>query len=187
MHFPNNDLSGERGALSQSLIDAGIQDLYEAVSFLKNLTYGRTTNKYDFKSVINEKRGTCSSKHGALSILFDENLIKHSLILGVFKMNSVNTPEISSVLNRHRIEYIPEAHCYIKVSGQVIDISNKNSSPEMWINDLLEEREINPSDIATLKEKLHKNFLKTCELKPPFIEFNVNQLWEIREECIQKL
>jgi hypothetical protein len=86
----------------------------DLIQHIKYLPYGRNTNSEYFSLVLKEHQGSCSSKHALLkSIALENNFNNIKLILGVFKMNSKNTPKISSILEKHNIEFIPEGHCYL--------------------------------------------------------------------------
>ena len=45
-------------------------------------------------------------------------------------MNNLNTPKIGETILESGLEYIPEAHCYLKLNNQRIDITNYNSD---WV------------------------------------------------------
>ncbi|MEI7510525.1 MAG: hypothetical protein WCJ62_13800, partial [Flavobacterium sp.] len=61
------------------------------------------------------------------------------------------------------------------------------SKPSDFENDLLEEIEILPNQITTFKVEYHKKFLQNWLNENNNIELNLNELWKIREECIQNL
>ena len=106
--------------------------------------------------------GTCSTKHALLKRLADENDFKNvKLILGLFRMNKKNTPEISATLMQNDLEFIPEAHCYLKFEEQIIDLTKINSKPTDFLDDLIEEIEISPDQITDYKVNYHKNYLVT--------------------------
>ena len=45
------------------------------LDYIKNLPYGRNSNRTDFSLVFTEHKGTCSSKHALLKQLADTNKI----------------------------------------------------------------------------------------------------------------
>lgn len=108
-------------------------------------------------------------------------------------MNGNNTPKIKSVLETLRepqsesLNYIPEAHNYLKFKNQILDFTKKNSSENDFIDDLLEEIEIQPHQINQFKIKFHKNYLKNWLVKNPQIPYFLDELWKIRELCIAHL
>lgn len=82
--------------------------------------------------------------------------------------------------------YIPEAHCYISMAGERIDFTNEQSDIDKIANDIIREIEILPQQVAAYKIEYHREFLKQwlVEMK---INYTLEQLWEIRESCINIL
>ncbi len=171
--------------LGKSFQKLEINSFFEAMKYVKNLPYGRNSNREDFVLVLTENKGTCSSKHALLKSLADENSqFEFKLMLGIFKMNGINTPKVKETLNKFGIEYIPEAHNYLKINSIIYDCTTEISSEINFLPDLLEEMEINPEDVSTKKVEIHQNFLKNwCEKN----SFKLEEIWGIREQCISDL
>jgi hypothetical protein len=101
-------------------------------------------------------------------------------------MNEENTSKIFPLLSENQINYIPEAHCYLKVDGIPLDITTSESFYTKIKNDILEEIEIEPIQVANYKVNYHKDFLKKWIIETNQNK-NFNEIWTIREKCIQKL
>jgi len=162
----------------------GFQNLVEKV---KQIPYGRNANRHDFSLVISENKGTCSSKHAFLKDFANKNNISNvKLHIGIFKMNEKNTAKIFPLLSENQINYIPEAHCYLKINGIPLDVTASESFYDKIKDVILEEIEIEPFQVEKYKVDYHKEFLKKW-----IIETNQNktfeEIWAIRENCIQKL
>jgi hypothetical protein len=142
--------------LTLSLKDHNISTWTDLVEFLQHLPYGRTTNRTNLSLVLKEQRGTCSSKHAFLKHIANLNSINADLILGMYKMNSLNTPKIGNVLKNTNIEYIPEAHCYLKINGEPLDYTSSNSDFNRLKNDILLENSIEPHQVAKFKVEYQK-------------------------------
>ena len=80
-----------------------------------------------------------------------------------------------------------EAHCYLKYNDLILDYTKQNSTPSDFIDDLIEEIEISPNQITDYKIKYHKNYLATWLDKTEQLNLTLNDLWTIREQCIQNL
>jgi len=180
--------------ISQLFLKNNCSDFHSASEFVRNLPYRRNLNKDNLATVFIDKCGTCSTKHALLEKLAEENnQTDFKLILGIFKMNGNNTPKIKTILETLRepqsdsLEYIPEAHNYLKFKNQILDFTKKNSSEDDFINDLLEEIEIQPHQINQFKIEFHKNYLKKRLSEHPRIPYSLDELWKIRELCIQAL
>jgi hypothetical protein len=154
---------------------------------VKNVPYGRNANRYDFSLVLSENKGTCSSKHAFLKDFADNNGIENvKLFIGIFKMNEANTPKLGNLLSNNNIEYIPEAHCYLKINQVPVDVTTVDSFYDKIKQDIIEEIEISPNQVSDFKVEYHKAFLKKW-----INETNQNntfeEIWKIREKCILKL
>jgi hypothetical protein len=177
-----------KGQISKEFIDRDILTFNQASIFVRQLAYGRNADKNNLASVFIDNCGTCSTKHALLKKLADENNFeKVKLIVGLFQMNKKNTPEISETLQKNQLEYIPEAHCYLKFEDQIIDLTKINSKPTDFLDDLIEEIEISPEQITDYKVNYHKNYIVTWLDKNEQINLSLNDIWIIREQCIQDL
>lgn len=162
-------------------------DFNELIEKVKHIPYGRNANRYDFSLVISENKGTCSSKHAFLKDFANKNNISNvKLYIGIFKMNEENTSKIFPLLSKNQINFIPEAHCYLKIDGIPLDITSSESFYDKIKDDILEEVEIEPIQVAEYKVNYHKDFLKKWIIETNQTK-NFEQIWTIRENCIQKL
>jgi len=171
--------------LSESFLELDIKTFSEAMRFIKNLPYGRNANREDFTLVLKEQKGTCSSKHALLKSLADENHhFEVKLMLGIFKMNGSNTPKIKSVLEKYQLDYLPEAHNFLKIEDEIFDCTNAHSSDLNFRKDLMVVYEIQPEDVIQKKIEIHQDFLKSwCQEN----QLKFQEIWEIRENCIAAL
>lgn len=102
-------------------------------------------------------------------------------------MNSKNTSKIPHVLKNYGLAEMPEAHNYLKYQNEILDFTRINSAPENFINDLVEEIEIQPRQITEFKVEYHQNFLKDYLKDNLKIPYHLDEFWKIREECILAL
>ncbi|MBK9727029.1 MAG: aspartate/glutamate racemase family protein [Saprospiraceae bacterium] len=176
------------GNISHLFRQKNIFTFQKAVDFVRQLPYGRNINKADLTTLFVEECGTCSSKHALLKQLaIEHDFNEAKLMVGLFRMNAVNTPGIKARLLQYKIEYIPEAHCYLKIYNEIIDATKSNSKSEDFVNDLIEEIEIVPHQIVHYKEAYHKKYLESWLKENNQIKFTLNELWMIREQCIQDI
>ena len=159
----------------------------ELIDKVKNIPYGRNANRYDFTLVLSENKGTCSSKHALLKDFADKNEIKNvKLYIGIFKMNEVNTPKLGDLLSKNNINYIPEAHCYLKLNHVPVDVTTVDSFYDKIKHDIVEEIEITPNQVYDFKVAYHMAFLKKW-IKETNQNNTFEEIWKIREQCISKL
>ena len=75
------------GAITAAFTARGVFTYREAGRYLYQLLYGRNTDRSDFRLVLPEGRGTCSTKHALLAELASEQHLSVALTLGIYEMN----------------------------------------------------------------------------------------------------
>ncbi len=174
--------------ISAQFLKREIFSFRDAARFIQNLDYGRNSDKNNLKAVFTENKGTCSSKHALLKSLAVENgFYGIQLTIGIFRMNGTNTPKIKDRLLKYDIDFIPEAHTYLKYRGQYFDYTRTGSSAEDFLDDLLFEVEIQPNEIGEQKIEIHQTFLNNWVDKNSELKYSAKEIWDIREECIADL
>lgn len=182
-----DDLIKSEDELSQLIKSKGIINWEMLVQYVQAIPYGRNTNREDFSLVIKENKGTCSSKHALLKELAVLNEIEGvQLIIGMYKMSEKNTPKIGNALSKQGFDYLPEAHCYLKINGQQKDYTNLNTDFDLIKNDLISEVEIEAYQVGVFKVEYHKTFM-TNWIEENKINKNFEEVWAIREQCILNL
>ena len=175
------------GPLSQALLGKNIANFKAAADFICQLPYGRNSNREEALLLLSENCGTCSSKHAFLKQLaIEQNLDAVELILCLYLMNASNTPGIGNHLDKHQLRAIPEAHCYLRVGGQRYDFTRPGASVEPIEEAILEETPILPHQVGDFKPKYHREFMERWRVREG-IPYSLEELWSIRESCIQSL
>jgi hypothetical protein len=177
------------GAVSTAFLSLARADLRAAGQYVCELAYGRNSDPDDPLVVLTERRGTCSTKHALLRRLSIEQGIDLVLVLGIYEMTERNTPGVGSVLQRHGLKALPEAHCYLRAGDERIDVTTRCERSHVEpISHFLHEEEIGPSQITLYKIDVHKSFLQQwITEKRGLGELSLASIWAIREECIAAL
>ena len=176
------------GEISLSFLRLGIADFQGAARYLQRLPYGRNSDRADFRSVLSEGRGTCSTKHALLALLAKEQGIPVRLTIGIYEMTEENTPGVGKILEKFKLPGIPEAHCYLTYNGMRIDITRSGHTPTEPIDRFLYEETIEPEQIGAYKVELHKRFLRNWLAGGGAAgQRSLEEAWQIREECIASL
>lgn len=179
--FPINP---SKGSISKSLRNIGVESFQQAADWIKGLSYQRNKNKDDELAVFDERCGTCSTKHALLKRLADENgNTELRLMLGIFTMNAKNTPAVKDILKKYDLEYIPEAHNYLRAYNYILDYTGIGVNETKFELDILIETEINPDQITDFKVQYHRDYLNLW-IEENQISYSLDELWRIREECI---
>jgi len=177
------------GPLAATLMARGITDFRDAGRYLQELPYGRTADRVDFRAVLSEGRGTCSTKHALLAALAQELELGVSLTLGIYEMHERNTPGVGSTLARYGLASIPEAHCYLTYEGSRIDITRSGTHPTEPITRFLHEEAIVPEQIGDYKVMVHQRCIRDWVSKHAEAVGgrSFEEVWHIREACIAAL
>jgi len=131
--------------------------------------------------------GTCSSKHAFFcTVALENDYNDFKLIIGIYRMNNQNTLGIGNVIQDYDIEYIPEAHCYVRFGDGVIDVTKEESIYDLIQTDLLEEQQMLPVEVVNLKRHYHKSYIIRWKAMYDII-YSEEELWNIREQCIENL
>ncbi|PKR76845.1 hypothetical protein CEY16_13605 [Halalkalibacillus sediminis] len=178
----------QNGVTSNLLINIGISDFHQSLEYVKKLPYGRNTIRSDFRLVIEEMKGTCSTKHALLAEVCKESgMDSIKLMTGIYEMDEENTPGVGEVLRKYKLDYIPEAHCYLKYNGKRYDFTMPVSSGEKNMR-IVSECEIGPAQIGEYKINYHRSYIANWVHDQQLTSrFDLNRLWAIREECIKNL
>lgn len=183
----NFKIQKDKGIVSEQFLNRNIHDFYSACHYISMLPYKRNTDKHDILCVFNDSGGTCSTKHAVLRKLALENdAAEIKLILGIFKMDAGYTGKIKNTLEKFNLEYIPEAHNYLKIEQTYYDFTKANSNYHDFKNKLLIEKEIEYNQIVEEKSAFHQGFLKNW-INTENLNYSLHKIWEIREQCIQDL
>lgn len=176
------------GHIAADFVARGITDFRAASRYLHHLPYGRNTDRSDFRLVLPQGRGTCSTKHALLATLAREQNLPVVLTLGIYEMHERNTPGVGIVLKRYGLHYLPEAHCYLRYEGIPIDITRSGTEPTEPIDRFLYEEAIVPAQIGDYKVQLHQRFLRSWIANTDVVSGrSFAEVWKIREECILAL
>jgi len=166
---------------------AGVGDFAGAARHLLKLPYGRIADRSRFWLVLEEGRGTCTTKHALLAALAREQEIDVQLMLGIYEMSERNTPGVGPVLDAHGLQSIPEAHCFLRHQGERIDITGVPAGAEP-IDRFLHEEPITLEQIGAYKIEVHRRFLaEWIRCSEAARGPSLDEVWRIREACIAAL
>ena len=182
MHFPNFIIK-PNGPISEVFLKMGINDFQQACEYVKKLRYQRISIKSNLLLVLEERQGTCSSKHMLLKKLTEENNINDiELKIGIYKMKAKNTPGLAGVIPKN-VPYIPEAHAYLVFNNRRFDFTRATGKP-LKDEDVLKEIPMAADEMGHRKEQIHKEFIaQWCKDN----DQDLNEIWKIREACIVRL
>ena len=186
-HIPDFQIQSG-GIYSEACLARNISSFSGLCSFVWALPYRRNPDKDNLLTVFTDNCGTCSTKHALLKLVADEHFANGiQLILCLFRMNARNTPKVAQILKNKDIDYIPEAHMYLKYNGYIHDFTGAGFTPSNYENDILEELEIGPGQANRFKVEYHKKYLHNWLILKDSPQISFARLWEARENCIAAL
>ncbi len=177
------------GEVSREFLAHGLVHFRQAAQFVKQLPYGRNTDRSDYRLVLSEGRGTCSTKHALLaSLCMEQQQHEVHLYTGIYEMTGSNTPGIGHILRHYSLPSIPEAHCYLKYHQGRWDFTRVTGSCNDSPREFLDEIAIGPHQIGDFKVAYHWAYLPLWLSRHGLSQrFDTDALWTIREECIAAL
>lgn len=181
------EISESKGSISTAIKSLNLNTFKDVTKWVSYLDYRRNTDKDNVLCLFDELCGTCSTKHALLKRLADENgNTELKLMLGIFTMNAKNTPAIKRLLKKYKLDYIPEAHNYLRAYNYILDCTGIGINETKFELDILEEIEIQPDQITDYKVSYHRDYLDSW-IKENEIPYSLDEFWKIREECIKAL
>lgn len=164
------------------------QDLFtweQLTEYVYQLPYRRTSNRSDLSLVMTEQCGTCSGKHAFLMAVAEENeFLNIELHLALFQLNAVNMPCLTAYLKEIGREYLLEAHCYLKVDNQSLDVTGSLFDFTTIEPYIVEDQLVNYKELDSIKPAYHKNAVKNWILDKK-IKNTFDFVWSQREKCIE--
>jgi len=178
-------IEAEKGPLSDECVDRGIISFQSLIEWVEQLPYKRNSNRADYSMVLSEECGTCSTKNAlAKAVAIENGWDDVQLFIGIYQLSQLTNPPVGPVLKKYRLHALPEAHTFLRINGELKDLTGLSNGIEPWQKSLSEFVEIQPSQIGAFKVQWHDAFL----LK--FAQENhqtISEIHKIREECLTSL
>ncbi len=176
------------GPVSAALLGLGITHFSSACRYLKDLPYQRNSHKEHVQVVLDEQRGTCSTKHGLLKALAEENgCDKVQLRLGIYRLHGGNAAAVGPILDAAALQFLPEAHWFLRMNGTIYDFTFPDFEIPDLEQELLLEVDVRPDQIGSAKDQIHRDFLMNWLLADSKVHLSLDELWLVREKCILAL
>jgi hypothetical protein len=146
------------GPHSEAFLRIGCGSYRSAARYLHELPYGRNSDRSEFRLVLSERRGTCSTKHALLAAVALEQGLPVSIVIGIYDM-----------------------------TGRRVDITRSGIAARAPIARFHREWSIEPEEIGAHKLALHRQYLLGWLRERRDLRFSLEELWRIREACILAL
>lgn len=175
------------GPLAREFRALGCPTFRDAAQWVQALPYGRNADRTRPELVLSEHRGTCSTKHALLALLAEEQGLDVEMRLVFIRLDRTTSPAVAAVLDRHAVQYLPEAHCVLRTPQGTVDLTHPNGDGEPPEFD--EEADLDPEELGEPKILRHRTRLAQLLTtdKDLHARFDLDSLWAVREECIAAL
>lgn len=178
-------IEAENGPLSNECVDRGIISFQSFIEWVEQLPYGRNSDRADYTLIFEEERGACSTKNALVKAVATENDWNQvQLFLGIYAMSEKTNPGVGKVLNQFGLTTIPEAHVYLKIDGEIRDVTGLETGTEPFYKSLQTEIKIQPEQIGVFKMEWHQKALQNVTAD---LGFSLAELWTVRQACIAAL
>ncbi len=186
MILPNFNIT-PGSVVSDLFLKKNVSTFYDAIETIHNLPYGRVQNPMKIGNVITQGKGTCSTKHATLKALAEEHaLYGLKLQLAIYGMEEENTKGIGPILDKYKLPYMLEAHCFLCYDEHVYDYTFSGNKTLKWRDSVLIRNTIDTDQIGGYKSDYHKSVLQDW-IERDQLPYTLEELWSIREECIAAL
>jgi hypothetical protein len=166
-------------------VDRGIISFLSFIEWVEQLPYQRNSDRADYTLVFTEECGACSTKNALVAALALENKWSDvQLFLGIYLMSDKTNPGVGAILSTYGLAEIPEAHTYLKINGEIRDVTGLPAGAEPFVKTLFDEIPIEPHQIGDFKLDWHTEHLARFASSQ---NRSLMEVKKIREACIAKL
>lgn len=164
--------------MSSQFRDRGSRTLADAARVILSLSYARAQSPY---TILEEGRGTCSTKNAAFVLLAREAGLTADLVVDFFMMSEANTPGVGFVLEEAGLSSVLEAHCSARLGDVTVDLTGLRGTSSTVVR----RRLLEPLKLEE-KALLHREQLSAWG-RTYAPNHSIDELWTIRERCIEAL
>src|SRR5262245_60827242 len=113
LKLPNRTLTAG-SPVQDAFLACGITSFHDACTWVQQLEYGDTTSGFAPAALLMERRGTCTTKHGAIAALAAEIELPVHKHLGFYRMDDAMVPGVGVLLEPLGLEFVPMVHCFLR-------------------------------------------------------------------------
>ncbi|MEM8545976.1 MAG: hypothetical protein AAGF66_18525 [Cyanobacteria bacterium P01_H01_bin.119] len=123
--LPNVTLKAH-GPISQAYLAQGLRTLHEACQWTQDLPYGPNTSSEDSQILFDERKGNCTTKHGAIARLAAEHNLPIYKNLGFYRLNDAIVTGVNDIIHPYGLDFIPQIHCFLAYENCRVDLTANN-------------------------------------------------------------
>lgn len=135
----------DHGQVSARFLELGVTSFRMACTFVHELPYGYNSDREDLMVLFREKKGTCTTKHAVIATLAEEMSLPVRKNVGIYKMTEPLVTGTDTILERHRLPYLPMIHCFLASGSHRVDLTEGNRNGKNGpVNTFLFTQEVTP-------------------------------------------
>ncbi len=123
--LPETDIQ-PNGIISEQFLKRQVTSFRAACRWVKALPYGSNSDPGNSLLLFKEGQGTCTTKHGAIARLAQEQNLSVSKNLGFYRLNDEIVTGVNTLLVRHGLSFIPQTHCFLAYESYRVDLTEGN-------------------------------------------------------------
>ena len=184
--YPNFQLNSQK-LIGKRLKEIGIYNFHSIIEYVYKLPYSRISNLDDLLLTISEKKGTCSTKHGFLKAVAEENEQEDIRLHCVyFEFSKKHIPTLIKEFEKLKLQSELEGHCYLSYNNHILDVTTTYLDYPKFIDfsNLYKIDDLKSYECGEQKQKRHlKLFKEWCQEK----EVDFEKAWDLRWKVIKEL
>jgi hypothetical protein len=175
----------ESGPVCARLLHHGMSTFRDACAWVRALPYGSNAGRGPLV-VVDERRGTCRSKHGLIAMAAAELDLPVYQYVGAYRLDESIIEGAAAMLAQHGLTYVPQLHCVLKHRDRFFDLTAGNCHGK--------KQDITEMDIyfrvsPFASEAEHRALYALCvryyqQRDPVFPWHGVEELRSIARECL---
>lgn len=186
--LPDIFISSE-GIVAQKFLDLEIATFHQACHWIKNLPYGFNSDFSNSLIIFEERRGTCTTKHGIIAFLAQELGLEVYKNLGFYRLNDEIITGVNKIIQPYGLSFIPQIHCFLEYKSYRVDLTEGNCNGK---NKTIEDYDfvvrVKPDLSKPEKEDCYLTYLrKYYALAPELANISTDKILQLLQDCDRTL
>ena len=114
------------GIMSEKFCQQGLTTFHDACQWVQSLPYGANSHSEDSLILFEEGYGNCTTKHGAIARLAQEQNLPIHKNLGFYRLNDEIVTGVNALLTPYGLDFIPQSHCFLVYETCWVDLTAGN-------------------------------------------------------------
>lgn len=173
------------GVVSEQFLSRQITSFRKACYWVKALPYGSNSHNEDSLILFEEGQGTCTTKHGVVARLAQEQNLNVYKNLGFYRLNDEIVTGVNALLSVYGLSFIPQIHCFLAYEASRIDLTEGNcNGKNKAIEDYDFVVQVQP-DLTYQQEQAYylAYWQRYCVIAPQFQQITEATILELLSAC----